>query len=75
MVSEQNNMATNVSSSEPSEEEKEKRRKQKKTAPKVDKKGSKRCYMHLSSIQGGEEVRDFTRTRWDTYKTCITLWL
>ena len=31
--------------------------------------------MHLSSVQGGEDVRDFTRQRWDTYKTCVTQWL
>ena len=61
-------MAATTSSSEVSEEEVEKQRKKRKQPPKVNKKGTKRCYMHLSSVQGGEDVRDFTRTRWETYK-------
>lgn len=68
-------MAATTSSSEVSEEEVEKQRKKRKQPPKVNKKGTKLCYMHLSSVQGGEDVRDFTRTRWETYKTCVTQWL
>jgi len=34
---------------------------------KVRKKHFKQCYMHLTSIKK-EEIKDFTRTRWDTQK-------
>lgn len=41
---------------------------------KVRKKHFKQCYMHLTSIKK-EEIKDFTRTRWDTYRNCVKRWL
>ncbi|KAJ8402845.1 hypothetical protein AAFF_G00361590 [Aldrovandia affinis] len=48
--------------------------KQKRTASKRCKNSSKRCYMHLISVQK-EAVQDFTQTRWDTYRTNLQRWL
>ena len=41
---------------------------------KVAKKVRKQCYMHLASVKD-EKAKDFTRTRWNTYKNAITQWL
>lgn len=41
---------------------------------KVHKKYFKQCYMHLTSIKK-EETKDFTRTRWDTFRNCVKRWL
>lgn len=42
--------------------------------PKVSKRVYKQCYMHLMSIRK-EETKDFTHTRWDTFRNCIKRWL
>lgn len=42
--------------------------------PKVSKRVFKQCYMHLMSIKK-EETKDFTCTRWDTFRNCIKRWL
>lgn len=41
---------------------------------KVRKKYFKQCYMHFTSIKK-EETKDFTRTRWDTFRNCVKRWL
>lgn len=41
---------------------------------KLRKKDYKQCYMHLTSIKK-EETKDFTRTRWDTFRNSVKRWL
>lgn len=41
--------------------------------PKVSKKVYKQCYMHLTSVKK-EEKKEFTRTRWDTFRNSIKQW-
>ncbi|XP_057701136.1 uncharacterized protein LOC130921360 [Corythoichthys intestinalis] len=41
---------------------------------KVTQEGSKRCYMHLSSVQD-EDVQEFSHKRWETYRACLRQWL
>ena len=49
-------------------------RKKSKVRKKVRKGENKKCYMHLLSVKN-EDVLDFTRARWDTYRNCMKQWL
>ena len=57
-----------------SSEEEKRRPKQRKKVNKSGSSGTKQCYMHQTSVQK-ENIQDFTKTRWETYRSCVTRWL